>query len=352
MILRKICLTGEYVEYLINVEPVDTRMYYHFFLGRARLMNQRLQRISMITLAAVVAFGGGSGSAQAALVIAGELLVDLDAQALSAGPVSTWTNAGTLVGDFTGFGDPTVEIVGKVNAVNFDGDDRFSSAPDFLAPAGITGGDDWSLEVWAYNTDPPFDGEETMVAWAPRATGGAATAQFTYGTLGGSGAVVHWGGDQGFEFPGLIAPRYTAGDGPFSVAPADIDGDGHVDLVTANNSSDNISVLQNRGDGTFEAQVTYAVGDEPYSVAAANLDSDGHVDLVTANNSSDNISVLRNRGDGTFEAQVTYAAGEGTRSVAAVDVDGDGRRDIRLYALQVVVEFTGNILHQRDPENA
>ncbi len=74
-------------------------------------------------------------------------------------------------------------------------------------------------------------------------------------------------------------------------------------------SSNTVSVLRNLGDGTFAAQVTYAVGSRPHSVTAADVDGDGAVDLVTANYSSNTVSVLRNLGDGTFAAQVTYAVG-------------------------------------------
>jgi len=88
---------------------------------------------------------------------------------------------------------------------------------------------------------------------------------------------------------------YTTGSLPFSVFSSDLDGDGDLDLATANSGSDNISVLPNNGDGTFAAQETYAAGTAPHSVFASDLDSDGDLDLATANSGSDNISVLFKR---------------------------------------------------------
>ena len=103
---------------------------------------------------------------------------------------------------------------------------------------------------------------------------------------------------QGFDFPGEVPPEYAVGSYPSSVAAADFDGDGAVDLVTANSLSNTVSVLRNLGNGTFAAQATYPVGSYPRSVAAADFDGDGAVDLVTANYTSDTVSVLRNLGNG------------------------------------------------------
>ena len=126
--------------------------------------------------------------------------------------------------------------------------------------------------------------------------------------------------------------RYAAGYGPTSVAVGDLDGDGAADLVVANGfwggSSDDVSVLMNRGDGTFAEQIRYAAGYGPTSVAVGDLNGDGAADLVVANLSSGDVSVLMNLGDGTFAEQIRYAAGYGPTSVAVGDLDGDGAADL------------------------
>ena len=103
---------------------------------------------------------------------------------------------------------------------------------------------------------------------------------------------------------------FAAGDAPRSVALADLDGDGDADMAVANYISDDVSVLLNRGDGTFDAQQRFPAGDGPRSVALGDLDGDGDTDMAVANFDSDDVSVLLNRGDGTFDAQQRFAAGD------------------------------------------
>jgi len=62
---------------------------------------------------------------------------------------------------------------------------------------------------------------------------------------------------------------YTAGDGPCSIFSADLDGDGDLDLAVANFFSDNVSILKNNGDGTYQSAVNYGAGNGPISVFCA-----------------------------------------------------------------------------------
>jgi hypothetical protein len=101
---------------------------------------------------------------------------------------------------------------------------------------------------------------------------------------------------------GSFAPRhnYATGRGPFSVAIGDLNGDGKRDLATANNraNTNTVSVLANRGDGSFQAKLDYATGRSPFSVAIGDLNGDGRPDVATANfgtGGADTVSVLLNR---------------------------------------------------------
>jgi len=116
----------------------------------------------------------------------------------------------------------------------------------------------------------------------------------------------------------------SVGPTPRSVAAADVDGDGDVDLMVANYGSSNVSLVLNNGDGTWAAQVSLAVATNPQVVVPADIDGDGDTDLVIGQDS--NVSVLRNDGHGGFSAAVSYNA-NGT-SLAVGDIDGDGDLDI------------------------
>ena len=107
------------------------------------------------------------------------------------------------------------------------------------------------------------------------------------------------------------ARSYATGRSPDSVAIGDLNGDGRPDLATANYDADGVSVLLNRGDGSFRAKRDYAAGLDPSSVAIGDLNGDGKPDLATANShpAANSVSVLLNRGDGSFQAKLDYPAG-------------------------------------------
>jgi hypothetical protein len=102
---------------------------------------------------------------------------------------------------------------------------------------------------------------------------------------------------------------YPAGDNPSGVAEGEFNGDGNGDVATANLLSNNVSVLINKGDGTFNNAVNYAVGNGPTGIAAGDFNGDGKDDLAVANFDSGTVSVLINKGDGTFNDAVNYTVG-------------------------------------------
>jgi hypothetical protein len=128
------------------------------------------------------------------------------------------------------------------------------------------------------------------------------------------------------------AKSYAVEEDPASVAAADFNGDGGRDLAVANQDSDTVSVLKNRGDGGFAKARDHAVGVSPNQVVANDLTGDGRPDLAVANRGSEDgvsstVSVLKNRG-GAFAKAVDYEVGLFAYSVAAADLDGDGDRDL------------------------
>ena len=108
---------------------------------------------------------------------------------------------------------------------------------------------------------------------------------------------------------------------PLAVTTADLNRDGKLDLVLADQSSDEVSVVLNSGNGTFAAAVNYGVGSTPVSVMVADFNGDGHPDLALANNGDDTVSVLFNTGSGAFSAAVSHATGSVPQATFAANVD-------------------------------
>jgi uncharacterized protein (DUF2141 family) len=121
---------------------------------------------------------------------------------------------------------------------------------------------------------------------------------------------------------------YQTGSAPEYVATADVNGDGILDLVTANEVADTVSVLLGNGDGTFKANSDYGVGKDPIALAIADLNGDGKLDLAVVNLGSDSVSVLLGKGDGTFGTHVDYDTGEFPVSIAIADFNADNRQDL------------------------
>jgi hypothetical protein len=144
--------------------------------------------------------------------------------------------------------------------------------------------------------------------------------------------------------PGASTPSFAGqetfavGNGPVSIAAADLNGDGRPDVTVANVSDASVSVLLNTTvagatTASFAAQQSFAVGGNPRSVTVRDLNGDGRPDLAVSNSSDGTTSVLLNTTPAgaaapTFAAQQTFAAGNGVRSLAIADLNNDGRPDV------------------------
>jgi hypothetical protein len=123
---------------------------------------------------------------------------------------------------------------------------------------------------------------------------------------------------------------------------ADVNGDGHPDLIVADSGGSYVSILLGNGNGTFESPQTLAVGLSPFYVAAAKLISGGNYDLIAANLNSDDISVLLGNGNGSFQTQQTYAVGAAPIFLTVADINGDGAPDV-IVANRGVSGTAGNV---------
>jgi hypothetical protein len=139
---------------------------------------------------------------------------------------------------------------------------------------------------------------------------------------------------------------YPAGQDPFAVVAGSFRGNGIVDLAVADNAlfrgTSGVSVLLGNGDGTFGAAHLFTAGLHPRALAVGDFRGDGILDLAVANEGTfpdyrdSSVSVLLGKGDGTFEAPITYPTGPDPTSVAVADLTGKGILDL------VVTNFRGN----------
>jgi hypothetical protein len=143
----------------------------------------------------------------------------------------------------------------------------------------------------------------------------------------------------------------TSGGTPASVAVADLNGDGHPDLVTTNPvvtdtngnvvNSDSVNVLLNNGDGTFGAARGYDAGPGPtgalpgpIDLVVAPLGNNGANDVAITNYQASTVSALLGNGDGTLRPPRLFNATALPGAIASGYLNGGAALDLAVLQLQ------------------
>jgi hypothetical protein len=178
--------------------------------------------------------------------------------------------------------------------------------------------------------------------------------------VGGEMLLADFNRDGILDFAGSHHDRYEVvlllgqGDGRFTNAPgspfsarapgkrphthalsaADVNGDGKLDLVTANNEDGDLSLLLGDGKGGFTIAhgSPFPCGPSPYPIALADVNGDRNLDIVVPNTAPGptTVTVLLGDGRGEFHAapRSPFKANDRAYFVAVADLNGDSKPDI------------------------
>lgn len=125
-----------------------------------------------------------------------------------------------------------------------------------------------------------------------------------------------------------IGGTYPTGNFPANAAPADIDGDGNLDIVTTNQVGADLSILYGDGTGDFAAPVSFVTGlAAPMASRVADFNNDGLFDFAVPDQTGDTVSVFIRSGD-SWNLTDTVALGNNPSTLSGGDFNSDGYMDM------------------------
>ncbi|MBN1824793.1 MAG: VCBS repeat-containing protein [Candidatus Eisenbacteria bacterium] len=240
------------------------------------------------------------------------------------------------------FGSPLFTSVGNEPAALVTGDFDDNGVRDLILTRRLNG----TMSVLLGVGDGTFAAPVAYaVGWGPR---GAALGDFNgdeiedvaIALLYDNAVSVLLGNGAGGIGDGTFAAAtpFAVGENPHDVITADWNGDEIPDLAVTETGADSVVVLLGNGaagvgDGTFSTAGRYAVGLSPIEILTADWNGDGILDLATADSLSGTLSILTGNGgadagDGTFDGPYVFAAEEWVSDLVDGDFDGIGGRDI------------------------
>ena len=144
-------------------------------------------------------------------------------------------------------------------------------------------------------------------------------------------SVLYSTGAGGF-FTGDFALFVAAGIAPLDLKTADLNRDGFLDLVVAASGTDEIRVLTSDANLPFPnfTSASFASGDRPVRLGIADLNRDGALDVVSANELSNTFTVFLGDGAGSLTRFSDTTSGDSPKTPSLGDLDGDGDIDLAL----------------------
>lgn len=180
----------------------------------------------------------------------------------------------------------------------------------------VTGGDAGTVGILRGNGDGTFQPVTQLRLLPPGSTADVFPIALAVEDLDGDGHVDL--AVASFVENGSVFLVYNQGDGTF----------GRCSATTASHCNADAECPSGETCATAGEVVQLPSGRRPLAIQATDLDANGILDLLTANQDTAGLLVHQATGARTYAAPLTFSSGEGTASALALrDVDGDGRRD-------------------------
>ncbi len=156
----------------------------------------------------------------------------------------------------------------------------------------------------------------------------SATFNFAGGSTGSSNRMA---AGPALEFSKTVIP---VGHGPGSIAIADVNHDGKLDIIVANAVDGTLDVLLGDGKGHFirSQGSPFACGKSPNDIAVGDFNGDGNFDLVVANTETPYLTILLSDGKGGFapspHSPFDTHSYPHVHGIAVADFNSDGKLDV------------------------
>ena len=206
---------------------------------------------------------------------------------------------------------------------------RFGYYPPFSVSVLLNKGDGTFTKPTFYETDGR-DGMFPTGVYADDLTGD-----------GLSDIAVTWSQPSWRTPNGLISLLVNRGEGTFAlekvikagltlsaITGTDLNDDGRGDLVVTSLFTDSVIVLFQDEAGQFVNRGPIKVGFSPVSVVVRDLDGDKQLDLVVTNRDSNSVSVFLNRGEATYKKAGHFSVGATPSALVVEDFDLDELPDL------------------------
>ena len=281
--------------------------------------------LTAVNDAPVNAFGGpAEGRSDEPIALEGLSVFDADAT----GPMTV--HFGVAHGTLT----LRTDVAGGISAANITGGGQGTGGIALTATQAQINATLAAANGLVYSADPGFIGSDALTISTHEGVAGD-PVRFNWAASIGTGAT------------------------PSSVTAGDLNADGKLDLVVANEGSNFLSVFLGTGNGGFAPRTDYTVGAGTRNVVLASMNSnqDSFVDIVVADGGG-TIGILRGNGNGTFQARTTTPASLAQDLVVA-DFNLDGQADVAVTrwsnGLQVMFgtgngTFSGGATYQTGTE--